>query len=216
MAYASTSDSFVTSPATWIDFDDETSMLTLSTRDLDNCIPIFYTQWERVMRMVLLTREVLNASRAWQQRALRSRVSCKKPGDLIELRRFDFDSVVLSYGTTKADDVERKLLVRVRWQDAKMDMTPYVQSGGYILEFGSVATVDVEKLDKGGELFDEAHSKYNPHKTMAFELARTVNVAARTAALSSMAEPGLERMVWKGFFKLEEKGKTCRTRWKSQ
>ncbi|SPO26094.1 related to RNA polymerase II mediator complex protein pmc1 [Ustilago trichophora] len=227
VAYATTSDQHSTSPATWIDFDDETSLLTLSTRDLDNCIPIFYTQWERVMRMVQLTREVLNASRAWQQRALRCRISCKKPSDLVELRRFDFDMVIFSYGTITVDDVERKLLVRVRWQDAKMEMTPYnnlpiTQSGGYILEFGSVPALEVESVDKVSihatsvlsaqqaapkedtvsKWFEDVHASVNPHNTMAFELRRTVNVAARSAAMSAMAHPQLERMVWKGFFKL--------------
>ncbi len=225
VSYASTSDQFSTSPATWIDFDDETSLLTLSTRNLDNCIPIFYTQWERVMRMVQLTREVLNASRAWQQRALRSRISCKKPAELVELRRFDFDMVVFSYGTIKAEDTERKLLVRVRWQDPKMEMAPFTnmpmtQNGGYVIEFGSIPTSDVEAMDKAGtsphaddvsstlkadalsEWFDDPHAAANPHNTMAFELRRTVNIAARSAAIASMTHPHLERLVWKGFFKL--------------
>ncbi|SOV06348.1 related to RNA polymerase II mediator complex protein pmc1 [Ustilago sp. UG-2017a] len=230
VAYATTSDQHSTSPATWIDFDNETALLTLSTRDLDNCIPIFYTQWERIMRMVQLTREVLNASRAWQLRALRSRISCKKPSEIVELRRFDFDVVLFSYGTIKVDDLERKLLVRVRWQDAKMEMAPYTntpmaQSGGYILEFGSIPTSEIDALDKVtddadapsaagatttavqredavSQWFHDAHTSANPHNTMAFELRRTVNIAARSAAMSAMVQPQLERLVWKGFFKL--------------
>lgn len=228
---ANTTDHHSTSPATWIDFDDETSLLTLSTRDLDNCIPIFYTQWERILRMVQLTREVLNASRAWQQRALKSRVSCKKPTEIVELRRFDFGTVLFSYGTVRVDDVERKLLARVRWQDAKMEVSPFTnipmtQSGGYILEFGSIPTSEIDELDSmavdaadaskaagvigaavQGEdaisrWFHDANASINPHNTMTFELQRTVNVAARSAAMSAMVQPHLERLVWKGFFKL--------------
>ncbi|KAJ1020606.1 hypothetical protein NDA16_003999 [Ustilago loliicola] len=231
VSYVTTSDQHFTSPATWIDFDDETSLLTLSTRDLDNCIPIFYTQWERIMPIVQLTRELLNVSRAWQQLALKSRVNCKKPTEIVELRRFDFDTVLFSYGTITADDVERKLLVRVRWQDAKMEMAPYTnmpmtQSGGYILEFGSIPTSEVDALDRVAaddadasraagattaavqredavsQWFHDAHASINPHNTMAFELQRTVNVAARSAAMSAMVQPQLERLVWKGFFKL--------------
>ncbi|SNX84570.1 related to RNA polymerase II mediator complex protein pmc1 [Melanopsichium pennsylvanicum] len=226
VAYASASDQHSTSPATWIDFDDETSLLTLSTRDLDNCLPIFYAQWERLMRMIQVTREVLNASRAWQQRALRFRISCKKPLDIVELRRFDFDAVLFSYGTIRAEDRDRQLLVRVRWQDAKVEMTPFnampvTQSGGFIVEFGSIpavdlATIDAVVVDAGAtasvaalpkedalsKWFHDGNASANPHNAMAFELRRTVNMAARTAAMSAMTQPHLERMVWKGFFKL--------------
>ena len=234
VTFATNADQHSTSPSTWISFDDETSLLTLSTRDLDNCIPIFYAQWERVMRMVQLTREVLNASRAWQLQALRARISCKKPNDVVELRCFHFDMVIFSYGTISVEEgkEERKLLVRVRWQDAKMEMTPYnampmAQSGGYILEFGSIPTAQLETLDKVAgdarvtlgspgataaeaaskddtvsQWFDDAHAALNPHNTMAFELRRTVNVAARSAALSVLAQPHLERRVWRGFFQL--------------
>ncbi len=208
------SDQHSTSPLTWVDFDNTSSLLTLSTRDLDNCIPIFYTQWERIMRMVQLTREVLNASRAWQQRALRARISCKKPANLVELQRFDFDMVVASYGTVRVNNEERKLLVRVRWQDAKIEMQPFTnmpvtQSGGYILEFGSIPKTELDSIgatsDKDDSIsawFDEAHAAANPHNTMAFELRRTVNIAARSAAINSLAQPNGERLVWKGFFKL--------------
>ncbi|CBQ72506.1 related to RNA polymerase II mediator complex protein pmc1 [Sporisorium reilianum SRZ2] len=227
VSFAPTSDQHTTSPLTWIDFDNETSLLTLSTRDLDNCIPTFYTQWERVMRMVQLAREVLNVSRAWQQRALRSRVSCKKPAGLVELRRFDFDTVVFSYGSMAVDGTERKLLVRVRWQDAKMEMQPYTnmpvtQSGGYVVEFGSIPTGELESLDSPTALdasasaetaarkhdeavskwFGDVHAAANPHNALAFELRRTVNVAARTAAMHAAVHPHAERTVWRGFFKL--------------
>ncbi|TKY86552.1 hypothetical protein EX895_004701 [Sporisorium graminicola] len=234
VSFAPTSDQHTTSPRTWIDFDNETSLLTLSTRDLDNCVLTFYTQWERVMRMVQLTREVLNVSRAWQQRALRSQISCKKPAGLVELRRFDFDMVVFSYGSMAVDGSERKLLVRVRWQDAKVEMQPYsnmplTQSGGYLLEFGSIPTEELERLDTdvaadGGATaetplaaraaaarkdeeavsnwFNDVHASANPHNAMAFELRRTVNVAARAAAMHSTVQPHSERMVWRGFFKL--------------
>lgn len=233
VSFAPASDQHTTSPLTWIDFDNETSLLTLSTRDLDNCIPTFYTQWEHVMRVVQLTREVLNVSRAWQQRALRSRISCKKPTGLVELRRFNFDMVIFSYGSIAVDGSERKLLVRVRWQDPKMEMQPYTnmpltQSGGYILEFGSIPIADVESLDNQifadadataeapqvgagaarkeedtvSKWFDDVHASANPHNVMAFELRRTVNVAARTAAMHSTVQPHSERTVWRGFFKL--------------
>uniref|UniRef100_V5EV45 Mediator of RNA polymerase II transcription subunit 14 n=2 Tax=Kalmanozyma brasiliensis (strain GHG001) TaxID=1365824 RepID=V5EV45_KALBG len=200
---APTADAHTTSPLTWIDFDNETSLLTLSTRDLDNCIPIFYAQWERVMRMVQLTREVLNASRAWQLRAVREGRSCKKPDELVELQRFEFDTLVASYGTIDRYGEERKLVVRVRWQDAKVEMQPFTnipvtQIGGYTLEFGSMAKSD----GLTEEAFDDAHAAANPHNVMAFELRRTVNVSARSAAISAPTYPNAERLVWKGFFKL--------------
>lgn len=167
------------------------------------------------MRMVQLTREVLNASRAWQQRALRLRRSCKKPGERVELCRFELDSVVFSYGSIKVDGLEAKLLVRVRWQDAKLEMQAFspigvTQSGGYILEFGSMRSVQVEALDQDAQLredgvsrwFDETHCLANPHKVMALELRRTVNVAARSAAMHAMLQPQAERIVWRGFLEL--------------
>lgn len=213
VAYASTSDGHSTAPSTWVDFDDELSLLTVSTRDLDNCLPIFYMQWERVLRMVQLTREVLNASRAWQARALRSRVSCKKPKDLVELRKFDFDMVIFSYGAITVEGEERKLLMRVRWQDAKVEMTPFnnipvTQSGGYILEFGSVPTSQADlqaatpQKEDFSKWFDDSSSSLNPHSAMAFELRRIVNLSARSAAMTSMTHPHFERMVWKGLFRL--------------
>lgn len=215
VALAASSDQQSTCALTWIDFDREASLLTLTTRDLDNCMSIFHTHWERVMRMVQLTREVLNASRAWQQRALRLRRSCKKPGERVELCRFELDSVVFSYGSIKVDGLEAKLLVRVRWQDAKLEMQAFspigvTQSGGYILEFGSMRSVQVEALDQDAQLredgvsrwFDETHCLANPHKVMALELRRTVNVAARSAAMHAMLQPQAERIVWRGFLEL--------------
>lgn len=213
VAYASTSDQHAQSAATWIDFDDATCVLAISTRDVDNCIPIFYMQWERVMRMVMLTREVLNASRAWQQRALRARTSCKKPAERVELCRFQLDTVVFSYGTLGVEDGARKLLVRVRWRDPKMEMAAYgampvAQNGGYVVEFGSAPVSEVEaeaaksKDEALSAWFDAQHAAANPHDVMAFELRRTLNVAARSAAMSAVAQPQLERLVWKGFLRL--------------
>ncbi|KAJ9476256.1 Mediator of RNA polymerase II transcription subunit 14 [Pseudozyma hubeiensis] len=216
VSFAPTVDQHSSSALTWIDFDSETSLLTLSTRDLDNCILTLYTQWERAMRMVLITREVLNASRAWQQRALRSRISCKKPAERVELQYFDFDSVIFSYGSAVVDGSECRLLVRVRWQDAKMEIQPFTnmtttQMGGYTLEFGSIPNAELDAFDRDAarsaegstsKWFDDAHASANPHNAMAFELRRTVNVAARSAAIHAVVQPQSERMVWKGFFQL--------------
>ncbi|PWY99904.1 MED14-domain-containing protein [Testicularia cyperi] len=257
---AASGQSMVTDARTWLEFDNHTATLKFWTKDLDNCIGLFQMQWERVSRMIELTREVLNFSRAWQARALRSGQKAKRPADAIELRRFTFQDVIFSYGRTvvqeesrsdrkvnaggEQDQIQqRSLLVRVRWQDPKIEMPafggmPIAYNGGYVVEFGSIPAESavsagafypevgndkievqlLERFDPAAQWFVGQHVRGNPHNVMAFELRRTVNLAARTA-MAAMAATLLggramgvatagsmphqqERFVWRGFFQL--------------
>ncbi|PWN51406.1 MED14-domain-containing protein [Violaceomyces palustris] len=173
----------------WIEFDESTSVLRYSTKDMDNCVAGFLNEWALTVKLIEVVREVLTVSRG---NRLKMGPSALRRGGILELREFDLDTATFAYGYTLATPLHKpagengekgeKLSVRVRWQD---DQRLGLQSSGgrYALEFGSTV-----KDEQGNMSFKPGN---NPHLPMAFELQRAINHSNQS----------LDQL-WRGFFQL--------------